>query len=198
MMKRLVDVLVSAILLIVTAPLMLVAAIAVRRSSPGPVIFRQQRVGRGGKSFNILKFRTMDPATATDREITVGNDRRITPIGAVLRKWKIDELPQLINVLRGDMSLVGPRPDVPSYVARYPKDLRAKVLSVRPGITDLASIKYRNENELLAAQSDPDRYYLEIIMLDKLRMGASYAERPSFGRDLRIIVATVRSVLMDR
>ena len=198
MMKRLVDVLVSAILLVVTVPLMLVAAIAVRRSSPGPVIFRQQRVGRGGKSFNILKFRTMGPATATDREITVGNDRRITPIGAVLRKWKIDELPQLINVLRGDMSLVGPRPDVPSYVARYPEDLRAKVLSVRPGITDLASIKYRNENELLAVQSDPDRYYLEIIMLDKLRMGASYAERPSVGQDLRIIVATVRSVLMDR
>lgn len=198
MMKRLVDVLVSAFLLIATAPLMLVAAIAVRRSSPGPVIFRQQRVGRGGKPFNILKFRTMGPATATDREITVGNDRRITPIGATLRKWKIDELPQLINVLRGDMSLVGPRPDVPSYVARYPEDLRAKVLSVRPGITDLASIKYRNENELLAAQSDPDRYYLEVIMLDKLRMGAAYAERPGIAQDLRIILATVRSVLMDR
>lgn len=197
-MKRLVDVLVSVILLVATAPLMVVAAIAVRRSSPGPVIFRQQRVGRGGKPFNILKFRTMGPASASDREITVGNDRRITPIGAVLRKWKIDELPQLINVLRGDMSLVGPRPDVPSYVMRYPEDLRAKVLSVRPGITDLASIKYRNENELLAAQSDPDRYYLEVIMLDKLRMGAAYAERPGIGQDLRIIVATVRSVLMDR
>ncbi len=198
MMKRLVDVLVSAILLIATAPLMLVAAITVGRSSPGPVIFRQQRVGRGGKPFNILKFRTMGPATAADREITVGNDKRITPIGAVLRKWKIDELPQLINVLRGDMSLVGPRPDVPSYVARYPEDLRAKVLSVRPGITDLASIKYRNENELLAVQSDPDRYYLEVIMLDKLRMGAAYAERPGVGQDLRIILATVRSILMDR
>ncbi len=198
MMKRLMDLLVSILLLIATAPLMLVAAIAVRRSSPGPVIFRQQRIGRGGRPFNILKFRTMGPAGATDREITVGNDRRITPVGAVLRKWKIDELPQLLNVLRGDMSLVGPRPDLPSYVARYPDDLRARVLSVRPGITDPASIKYRNENELLARQSDPDRYYLDVIMPDKLRMGAAYAERSGIAEDLRIIVATIRSVVMDR
>lgn len=197
-MKRAIDVLVSAFLLIATAPLTLVAAMAVRRSSPGPVIFRQRRVGRGGKPFNILKFRTMGLATATDREITVGDDPRITPIGAILRKWKIDELPQLVNVLRGDMSLVGPRPDVPSYVARYPEDLRAKVLSVRPGITDLASIKYRNENELLAAQSDPDRYYLEVIMPDKLRISAAYAEQPGIAQDLRIILATVRSVVIDR
>ena len=197
-MKRAFDIIVSALLLLATAPLLLGAAIAIARSSPGPVIFRQVRVGRHGRPFNILKFRTMRPATQPGREITVGQDDRITPIGAVLRKWKLDELPQLINVLRGDMSLVGPRPDVPSYVSLYPDDLRRRVLSVRPGITDPASIKYRNENELLAGQKDPERYYRDIIMPDKLALGAAYAARPTLAGDIGIILATLRSVVTDR
>lgn len=196
-MKRIFDIIVSALLLMATWPILIGAAIAVRRSSPGPVIFRQVRVGRHGRLFKILKFRTMCPATRPSREITVGQDDRITPIGAVLRKWKIDELPQLINVLRGDMSLVGPRPDVPSYVARYPEELRSRVLSVRPGITDPASIKYRNENELLAYQPDPERYYLDVIMPDKLELGAAYAKDPTLAGDIRIILATIRAVLTD-
>jgi lipopolysaccharide/colanic/teichoic acid biosynthesis glycosyltransferase len=195
-MKRAFDIMVSGTLLVIAAPVMIVAAVAVRRSSPGPAIFRQQRVGRDGRSFDILKFRTM--RTAAGREITVGADDRITPVGATLRKWKLDELPQLVNVIRGDMSLVGPRPDVPSYVARYPEDLRRQVLSVRPGITDPASIKYRNENELLARQADPERYYLDVIMPDKLAMGAAYAARATLLNDVRIIAATLRSVLTDR
>ncbi|ODP39096.1 sugar transferase [Sphingomonas turrisvirgatae] len=197
-MKRAFDIVVSALLLLATAPILLVAAIAVRRSSPGPVIFRQVRIGQHGRPFNIFKFRTMRPATEPGREITVGQDNRITPIGAVLRKWKIDELPQLVNVLRGDMSLVGPRPDVPSYVARYPDELRRRVLSVRPGITDPASIKYRNENDLLAGQPDPERYYLDVIMPDKLALGAAYATRPTLTGDIRIILATLRTVVTDR
>jgi len=196
-MKRIFDIIVSALLLMATWPILIGAAIAVRRSSPGPVIFRQVRVGRHGRLFKILKFRTMCPATRPSREITVGQDERITPIGALLRKWKIDELPQLINVLRGDMSLVGPRPDVPSYVARYPEELRSRVLSVRPGITDPASIKYRNENELLAYQPDPERYYLDVIMPDKLELGAAYAKDPTLAGDIRIILATIRAVLTD-
>lgn len=197
-MKRAFDIVVSALLLMATAPILLVAAIAVRRSSPGPVIFRQVRVGQHGCPFKILKFRTMRPVTEPGREITVGQDNRITPIGAVLRKWKIDELPQLVNVLRGDMSLVGPRPDVPSYVARYPDELRRRVLSVRPGITDPASIKYRNENELLAGQPDPERFYLDVIMPDKLALGAAYAMRPTLAGDIRIILATLCTVVTDR
>lgn len=197
-MKRVFDIVGSALLLAATAPILLAAAIAVRRSSPGPVIFRQVRVGRYGRPFSILKFRTMRPAAQPGLEITVGQDNRITPIGAVLRKWKIDELPQLVNVLRGEMSLVGPRPDVPSYVARYPEDLRQRILSVRPGITDPASIKYRNENDLLADQTDPERYYLDVIMPDKLALGAAYAARPTLVGDIRIILATLRSVVADR
>lgn len=197
MMKRAFDFVVSGILLVATSPLLLIAAFAVHRSSPGPIIFRQQRVGQGGRLFHILKFRTMRPA-CHGREITVGNDDRITPAGAILRKWKIDELPQLLNVLRGEMSLVGPRPEVPSFVAHYPEDIREQILRVRPGITDLASIKYRNENELLARQSDPDRYYLDVIVPDKLAMGAAYAARPTLATDVRIIMATIRSVISDR
>lgn len=198
MIKRLFDLVVGTTLLVVTAPVMLVAAIAVRLSSPGPAVFRQRRVGRHGREFDILKFRTMRLAREPGREITVSQDSRITPVGATLRKWKIDELPQLLNVVRGEMSLVGPRPDVPSYVARYPENLRRAVQSVRPGITDRASIKYRNENDLLAGQADPERYYLDVILPDKLALGAAYAARPTVTEDIRIIMATLRSVVGDR
>ena len=195
-MKRFFDILVSAIGLVITAPIMLGAALAIRASSPGPILFRQSRVGRSGRLFDILKFRSMRPApSGTGPEITVGNDQRITPVGAFLRKWKIDELPQLINVLKGDMSLVGPRPETPKYVALYPDDLRRQILSVRPGITDMASIKYRYESEVLAEQSDPERYYNEVILPDKLAMGVDYARRPTVWNDIGIIFKTALAVL---
>ena len=175
MLKRLIDVTASAIVLLVTLPFLVAAALAVRFSSPGPILFRQPRVGRNGRVFEILKFRTMRVAQDTTNAITVGRDPRITPVGHFLRQSKIDELPQLVNVLRGDMSLVGPRPEVPHYVALYPDDLRRRILSVRPGITDRASIKYRNEAELLVRQPDPDAYYRSVIMHDKLQIAAHYA-----------------------
>jgi lipopolysaccharide/colanic/teichoic acid biosynthesis glycosyltransferase len=192
--KRLFDLLASAWLLVLAAPIIFVVAIAVWTSSGGPVIYRQERVGRGGKTFNILKFRTMRSGGPPGSPVTATNDDRITRIGAVLRKWKLDELPQLINILRGEMSLIGPRPDVPAFVALYPADLRERVLAVPPGLTDPASIKYRNESELLARQSDPVQYYVDVIMPDKLALSAAYAASRSFWADIRIILATVRSV----
>ena len=198
MLKRAIDLTVSGIVLLVTLPFLLVAALAVRFSSSGPILFRQRRVGRNGCVFEILKFRTMRVAHDTTNAITVGRDPRITPVGHFLRQSKIDELPQLLNVLRGDMSLVGPRPEVPHYVELYPDDLRHKILSVRPGITDRASIKYRNEAELLALQSDPDGYYRSVIMPDKLRLAAHYADRVSVTEDIRVILDTLKAVLRPR
>ena len=197
-MKRTFDIVISLAVLVVTAPMVLAAAIAVRATSDGPAIFRQQRVGRHGRVFEILKFRTMRPSRPGDPEITVGDDPRITRVGRILRRSKIDELPQLINVLWGHMSLVGPRPEVPTFVKDFPEDQRRAIQSVRPGITDRASIKYRHENDLLAAQADPDAYYREEILPDKLAIGAAYAARHSILGDIRILLATVRIVLRDR
>lgn len=195
MLKRAIDLTVSAIVLLLTLPILLAAGLAVRFSSPGPILFRQHRIGRNGTVFEILKFRTMRVAQDTTNAITVGRDPRITPVGHFLRQSKIDELPQLVNVLRGDMSLVGPRPEVPHYVALYPDDLRRRILSVRPGITDRASIKYRNEAELLACQPDPDGYYRSVIMPDKLQLAAHYADCVSVAEDVRVILDTVKAVL---
>lgn len=195
MLKRAIDLTVSGIVLLVTLPFLLMAALAVRFSSSGPILFRQRRVGRNGCVFEILKFRTMRVAQDTTNAITIGRDPRITRVGHFLRQSKIDELPQLLNVLRGDMSLVGPRPEVLHYVELYPDDLRRKILSVRPGITDRASIKYRNEAELLARQPDPDDYYRLVIMPDKLRLAAHYADRVSVAEDIRVILATLKAVL---
>lgn len=194
MLKRAIDLTVSGIALLVALPFLLTAALAVRFSSPGPILFRQRRVGRNGGVFEILKFRTMRVAQDTTNAITIGRDPRITPVGHFLRQSKIDELPQLVNVLRGDMSLVGPRPEVPHYVELYPEDLRHKILSVRPGITDRASIKYRNEAELLARQPDPDGYYRSVIMPDKLRIAAQYADHVSVTEDIRVIFDTLKAV----
>lgn len=194
MLKRAIDLTVSAIALLVALPFLLTASLAVRLSSPGPILFRQRRVGRNGGVFEILKFRTMRVAQDTTNSITVGRDMRITPVGHFLRQSKIDELPQLVNVLCGDMSLVGPRPEVPHYVELYPSDLRNRILSVRPGITDRASIKYRNEAELLARQPDPDKYYRSVVMPDKLQLAAQYADRVSVAEDIRIIFDTLRAV----
>jgi lipopolysaccharide/colanic/teichoic acid biosynthesis glycosyltransferase len=155
------------------------------------VFFRQERVGRHGRVFRIHKFRTMQEG-AGGPLLTVGEDRRITRAGARLRRSKLDELPQLLDVIAGHMSLVGPRPEVPRYVALYPPELRAKVLSVRPGITDAASIEYRRESELLARARDPEREYVDVVMPEKLRAAARYVDSMSLATDLRVIGATLR------
>lgn len=193
MFKRAFDVLCAALgLLILLVPGLLVAA-WIKRDSPGPVFFRQERVGRGGRLFRIHKFRTMRvDAPSLGPQITIGADPRITRSGRWLRASKVDELPQLLDVLRGEMSLVGPRPEVPRYVALYPAELREMVLSVRPGITDPASVSFRHESELLAAAADPERAYVEAVMPQKLKLSVEYIERASVLGDLRVILQTLR------
>jgi lipopolysaccharide/colanic/teichoic acid biosynthesis glycosyltransferase len=193
MTKRLFDIVFSALGLLVLAPLLIAVAAWVKLDSPGPAFFRQERVGRFGVPFRIHKFRTMSHAQAAGGPlVTVGADARITRAGAFLRRHKLDELPQLIDVLKGDMSLVGPRPEVPRYVAMYPPGLRDKVLSVRPGITDPASLQFRDESGLLARAADPEREYVEVVMPAKLRLAAQYVEHASLATDLQLIGRTVR------
>jgi lipopolysaccharide/colanic/teichoic acid biosynthesis glycosyltransferase len=199
MTKRLFDLVCAGAALVLLAPLLLGVALWIKLDSSGPVFFRQERVGRGGTPFRIHKFRTMrEDAPALGPQLTVGADPRITRAGAFLRRSKLDELPQLIDVFTGTMSLVGPRPEVPRYVAMYPAALRAKVLSVRPGITDPASIAYRDESTLLAAASDPERAYIEQVMPAKLRFAAAYVDRMSLWNDVRLIGATLHSLWLRR
>lgn len=193
MAKRLFDVIAAALGLLLLSPLLLAAAVWVWLDSPGPVLFRQRRVGRFGVPFTIHKFRTMrvEPGAA----ITVGEDPRITRSGRVLRQTKLDELPQLWDVLRGAMSLVGPRPELPRYVELYPEALKHVVLAVRPGITDPASLAYSHEADLLAAAADPEREYRDVILPAKLRLSADYAARASLASDLKLIGRTLLRVL---
>ncbi len=195
MSKRLFDLLLSTLGLLVLAPVLLALALAVKLDSRGPVFFRQERVGRFGQPFRIHKFRTMrhDPV-GQGLQITVGQDARITRVGAVLRQTKLDELPQLLDVWLGDMSLVGPRPEVPRYVAHYPEALRAKVLSVRPGITDIASIEYRDESAVLARAADPEYAYIHEVLPHKLALSASYVDQASVWLDIKLICRTVRVI----
>lgn len=188
MWKRAFDIGFSLGTLLILAPLLITMALWVRLDSPGPVIFRQTRVGRRGREFRICKFRTMR-ADAEQRglQLTVGADTRITRSGAWLRKYKVDEIPQFFNVLVGDMSIVGPRPEVPRYVDLYAPATRDAVLSVRPGITDLASIEYRDENDLLTSSDDPERTYVEQVLPAKLALSERYIRERSFLGDLRII-----------
>ena len=193
MVKRLFDILFSAGALIVLAPLMLAVSLWIKIDSPGAVLFRQARVGRGGKLFDILKFRSMRvDAAAQGPQLTVGDDPRITRAGAWLRKYKIDEFPQFINVVLGDMSLVGPRPEVPRYVNLYPPAVRDLVLSVRPGITDTASIAYRDESEILRRSADPERTYVEQVLPAKLELSQRYVRERSLAGDLAIIGRSIR------
>lgn len=196
MAKRLFDLLLSSIGLLLLAPLLLLIAALVKLDSPGPVMFRQERVGRFGQPFRIHKFRTMrhEPA-GQGLQITVGADRRITRVGGFLRASKLDELPQLLDVWLGDMSLVGPRPEVPRYVAHYPAGLREKVLSVRPGITDIASIEYRDESAVLARAADPERAYIDEVLPHKLALAARYVERSSLWLDVWLIWRTVVAIV---
>lgn len=198
MAKRLLDLVGATLGLLLLAPLLLGAALAVKLDSPGPVFFRQVRVGRHGRTFRIHKFRTMVVQDeGGQRQITIGADPRITRVGAWLRRTKVDELAQFIDVLQGTMSLVGPRPEVPRYVALYPADVRERVLSVKPGITDLASLTYRDESTLLARAVDPEREYVEVVMPAKLALAARYAEHPSVLTDLTILWRTL-CVLLGR
>ena len=193
-LKRLFDIAASAIGLLLLAPVLLGIAVWIKRDSPGPVFFRQERIGRHGQPFRIYKFRSMRQDNA-GLQITVGEDARITRSGRFIRAYKLDELPQLINVLRGDMSVVGPRPEVPRYVALYPAEVRAEVLSVRPGITDLASVQYRSESTLLAQSSNPEQTYVDTILPAKLALCRQYVRERSFWLDLRIIGMTLGILL---
>lgn len=196
MAKRLFDLLCAAAALVLLSPLLLLLALAIRLDSPGPIFFRQERVGRLGVLFRIHKFRTMRvDAQAHGLSITVGQDARITRVGHWLRHYRLDELPQFLDVLLGRMSLVGPRPEVPRYVAHYPPALRARVLAVRPGITDPASLAHIDEASLLAAAADPEREYIERILPAKLALQAAYAERATLRSDLGVLGRTLRVLL---
>lgn len=188
--KRFFDIVVSTFGIIITSPILLVVSILIKLTSKGPVFYKQERIGKHGVPFFILKFRTMVVNADTQGlKITVGGDKRITGIGKALRKSKLDELPQLFNVFAGQMSLVGPRPEVAEYVAMYTEEQR-KVLSVKPGITDYASVCFRNENEILARAEDPQKEYIEHIMPLKLRYNAKYIEEMGVLTDLKIIFLT--------
>ncbi len=195
--KRLFDLGFTVPGLLVLAPLLAAIALWVKLDSPGPVFFRQTRVGLKGKLFRIYKFRTMvADAERLGRPLTVGADARITNSGAFLRKYKLDELAQLFNVLAGDMSLVGPRPEVPKYIALYPDAVRQAVLSVRPGITDFAAIEYKDENALLAGAADPERVYVERILPAKQAYYLKYVAEQNLLLDLRLILATLKAVFV--
>jgi lipopolysaccharide/colanic/teichoic acid biosynthesis glycosyltransferase len=199
MAKRLFDLIISICGLVVTGPIIAVLALAVRLDSSGPAFFRQIRVGRGGKLFTVLKIRSMYfSPDGCGPSLTGANDSRITAIGSVLRRTKLDELPQLINVLRGEMSLVGPRPELPRYVEAYPEDLRKIILSVRPGITDEASIEFRNEDRMLGDLAGAETRYIQQILPRKLELYARYARENTFLGDLRILMRTLFAIALDR
>lgn len=191
--KRILDVTLSVPALLVLAPLAILIASLVKLTSPGPIFYLQDRVGKEGEMFKIIKFRTM-VADNTGPKITSGKDSRITSFGRILRRMKLDELPQLWNVVNGDMSIVGPRPEVESYVAGYNSE-QQQVLKIRPGITDLASIIYRREEALLAESPNPERFYREVILPHKLSINLQYLRNISLTDDLRLIARTIWAVL---
>ena len=193
--KRAFDIVCAAVGLLVLSPVLLMCALLVGLTSPGGVLFRQERMGRDGVPFTIYKFRSMRKDNA-GLKISTSSDSRITPVGRVLRKTKLDELPQLWNVLKGDMSFVGPRPEVREYTDLYTPEQR-QVLLVRPGITGLASIRYRNENDLLSASTDPNRTYIEEVMPAKLALDLEYIPRACVSYDVRLILETLVTVVRD-
>ena len=193
-LKRTFDILFSSIGLLMLLPVFLVMAVWIKADSEGPVFYRQVRVGMHGKLFRIFKFRSMRLGSDKASQITIGErDSRITRSGIIIRKYKLDELPQLIHVFTGDMSFVGPRPEVPKYVDLYTEEQR-HVLDVRPGITDMASIKYINENELLGKANNPEDYYIHTIMPDKLSINLEYVKNNSFMDDVTIIFKTLSKI----
>jgi lipopolysaccharide/colanic/teichoic acid biosynthesis glycosyltransferase len=193
--KHLFDLVAAGLGLVLLGPCLLALALWIKLDSPGPVLFRQRRVGHNGVPFDIFKFRTMRHGPDAGGQLTVGRDPRITRAGHVLRRYKLDELPQLLNVVQGTMSLVGPRPEVPRYVDCYPPEARRAVLSVKPGITDLAAILYKEENTLLGQADDPERTYVETILPVKLAYYQRYVRERSFAGDLRIILLTLAAIV---
>src|SRR6266481_4111096 len=194
-MKRIFDIVVSLVGLILLLPLLVFVAVLIKLDSRGPVFFRQQRIGMAFRPFQILKFRTMiDNAQRRGGLITFAGDTRITRVGGILRKTKIDELPQLINVLRGDMTFVGPRPEVPEFVELFRQDYE-EILTVRPGMTDLASLKYRDEAAVLGCSNNPQEEYLRHVLPDKINLNKEYIRRSSFFFDLTLILKTLLNYL---
>lgn len=197
--KRIFDTLFASLGLLVLSPVFLVIAIWIKTDSEGPVFFRQRRVGRHQKDFFIHKFRTMyTDVEKRGLKITVGEDPRITKAGKFLRKYKVDEFPQLIDVLLGTMSIVGPRPEVPQYVSKYPEEKRNRIFQMRPGITDWASVKFKDENDKLSASSDPEKTYIEEILPIKISYYENYLEHSSLLEDLKIIFTTLKEVLIRK
>ena len=197
-MKRLFDIVASGCGLTVSSPLFLILAVCIKLDSKGPALYRQVRVGRGNKDFRIYKFRSMCIGADKGSLVTIGGrDRRVTRSGYFIRKYKFDELPQLINVFVGDMSLVGPRPEVRHYVNYWTTE-QMHVLDVRPGITDPASIKFRNENELMEKAENPEDYYIHVIMQEKIKLYLEYVKHSSFWYDIKLIFQTFKVILTER
>lgn len=194
MLKRIFDITLSLLGLILLLPFMLIIAILIKIDSKGSVFFKQVRVTKNGREFKIFKYRTMRVGSDKYSQITVGKDDKITKIGLFLRKYKLDEIPQLINVFIGDMSLVGPRPEVPKYVALYTEEQR-EILKVRAGITDYASIEFSNENDILADEADPEKAYIEKIMPRKIELNKKYLSEISVITDIKIILLTIKKIL---
>lgn len=197
-MKRLFDIIASGCGLLLLSPILFLLAVWVKLDSEGPVFYKQVRVGKGNKDFYLFKFRSMRIGSDKKGLITVGgHDPRVTRSGYYIRKYKLDELPQLINVFKGDMSLVGPRPEVRHYVNYWTPE-QMHVLDVRPGITDPASIKFRNENELLEKAEDPEKYYIEVIMQEKIKLYLEYVDHASFWYDIKLIFQTFWVIVKER
>ncbi len=193
--KRLLDVLLSALAILILWPLFYLIIVFVKLDSIGTVFYRQKRIGKDFRPFQLVKFRSMCVSeNPGQREFDPGDKSRVTRVGLFLRKTKLDELPELFNVLKGDMSIVGPRPEVSKYVHSSPEDFKT-ILKIRPGLSDYASIKYRSEEAILAAKGDPEHYYVHTILPDKLRLARRYAKEVSLGTDLRIIGDTIRSII---
>lgn len=194
LLKRIFDIGASFFGILILLPVFVFISIWILLDSKGPVLFKQVRVTQDGKEFKIWKFRTMKVDSEKDGQLTIGTDNRITKVGHFLRKTKIDELPQLFNVLFGDMSLVGPRPEVPKYVALYTEEQR-EILKVRAGITDYASIQFSNESEVLAQYEDPEKAYVEIVMPQKIELNKKYIQEVSLWTDIKIILLTIQKIV---
>ncbi|MDY5795761.1 MAG: sugar transferase [Fusobacterium gastrosuis] len=194
MLKRTFDLFFSLFGIIFFFPIFLLISILIKLDSKGEIIFKQTRVTKDGKEFKIYKFRTMMKETEGNKQITVGKDNRITKVGSFLRKTKLDELPQLFNIIKGEMSFVGPRPEVPKYVAYY-TDEQKEILKVRAGITDYASIYFSNESEILGQQNDPEKYYIEEIMPHKIKLNKKYINNMGIITDIKIIILTILKIV---
>jgi lipopolysaccharide/colanic/teichoic acid biosynthesis glycosyltransferase len=194
MIKRIFDIASSLFVLVLASPFFIIISILIKLDSSGALIFTQTRVGKNGKDFSLLKFRTMKTTQETSSLITIGNDDRITKVGYFLRKYKLDELPQLINILKGEMSVVGPRPEVRKYVDMYSSS-QLEVLNVKPGLTDPASIKYSNESDLLGEAENPENYYIHELMPAKIELSLNYIKTQTFLSDIKIILKTFSKII---